>query len=328
MRNWLICFLILACFASCSSNPVSVNVIFDTDIGPDYDDVGALAMLHALADKGEAKILATISCNAAETTVPTLSVINTYFNRGDVPVGVLKKEKPDHPCERGWAQAIIEKYPHSVRSRNDAMEAVKLYRKVLASQPDKSVTIITVGFLTNLADLLMSPPDEHANLHGYDLVAKKVKQLVAMAGSIDSSGTGGYEFNVMADVPASQIVFKDWPTPIILSGLEIGVDIFTGIRLITDPAILNSPVKDAYQIAITYDGTKVGRYSWDQTAVLVGVRGIDPYFDSRKLDFAIGDDGKNTVMAGDRISYLTRKQDPEQLSKIIEELMMHVPGKH
>jgi hypothetical protein len=37
------------------------NVIFETDMGPDYDDVGALALLHALADRGEVNILATIS---------------------------------------------------------------------------------------------------------------------------------------------------------------------------------------------------------------------------------------------------------------------------
>ena len=40
---------------------VPVPVIFDTDIGPDYDDVGAMALLHAMADSGECKILATIA---------------------------------------------------------------------------------------------------------------------------------------------------------------------------------------------------------------------------------------------------------------------------
>ena len=38
-------------------------VIFDTDIGPDYDDVGAMALLHAFADNGECRILATIASN-------------------------------------------------------------------------------------------------------------------------------------------------------------------------------------------------------------------------------------------------------------------------
>ena len=47
-------FLQIYAFAQTAKKPVPV--IFDTDMGPDYDDVGAIAMLHALADKGEATI--------------------------------------------------------------------------------------------------------------------------------------------------------------------------------------------------------------------------------------------------------------------------------
>ena len=39
-----------------------VKIIFDTDMLTDFDDVGALACLHALADAGECEILATVSC--------------------------------------------------------------------------------------------------------------------------------------------------------------------------------------------------------------------------------------------------------------------------
>ena len=38
-----------------------VKVILDTDMISDYDDMGALACLHALADAGECEILATVS---------------------------------------------------------------------------------------------------------------------------------------------------------------------------------------------------------------------------------------------------------------------------
>ena len=312
-------------FVSCKQKQVPVPIIFDTDIAPDYDDVGALAVLHALGDKGEARILATISCNAFKTTVPTLSVINTYFNRPNIPVGVVKDSIPKYPCERLYAEALISKYPHSIRSNEEAMDAVKLYRKTLSSQPDTTVTIVTVGFFTNLAALLDSPPDEYSSLDGKQLVLKKVKRLVSMAGSIDSSGKGGNEFNVRADTRASQKVFKHWPTPITLTGLEIGIEIFTGINLIKDSAIQNSPVKDAYKISIAWDGSTKGRYSWDQTAVLIAIRGIEPWFNYRKLDFDINDDGSNAVIAGDRITYITMKQDPDQVAKAIEELMMHQP---
>ena len=83
-------------FGSFSEKSKSVNIIFDTDIAPDYDDVGAMALLHAFEDNGEAKILATISCNTFETTAPTLSVLNTYFNKPEIPIGITKYDQQDH----------------------------------------------------------------------------------------------------------------------------------------------------------------------------------------------------------------------------------------
>ena len=74
MKKLLIIIFLFCCQMSFSQKHKPVNIIFDTDIAPDYDDVGAMALLHAFADKGEAKILATISSNAFETTAPTLSV--------------------------------------------------------------------------------------------------------------------------------------------------------------------------------------------------------------------------------------------------------------
>ena len=36
------------------------NIIFDTDIGPDYDDTGVAVMLHNYANKGKVNILAIV----------------------------------------------------------------------------------------------------------------------------------------------------------------------------------------------------------------------------------------------------------------------------
>jgi len=142
----------------------AVPIILDTDIAPDYDDVGAIAVLHSLADRGEAKILATISCNAFETTVPTLSVLNTYFRRPEVPIGVTKSDRPTKECQQKWAEAIVKKYPHSMMKNEDAWDAVQLYRRILSTEPNKSVTIVTIGFFTNLAKLLDSKPDRFSPL--------------------------------------------------------------------------------------------------------------------------------------------------------------------
>ncbi|MDR3194486.1 MAG: nucleoside hydrolase, partial [Tannerella sp.] len=81
-KNCFILALTLAFLASCAPK---VHLIFDTDLGPDYDDVGALALLHALADSGEVNILATVSSNKDERVVPCIEVLNTYFGRPAIP---------------------------------------------------------------------------------------------------------------------------------------------------------------------------------------------------------------------------------------------------
>jgi pyrimidine-specific ribonucleoside hydrolase len=132
-------------FAQKKSDPVSV--IFDSDIGPDYDDVGAITMLHAFADKGEAKILATVASDKYPNAAAVLNVFNTYFGRPDLPIGVPKGNAVNMSDEQHWSDSIVAKYPHKIHSNDEAEDVVKVYRKILSLQPDNSVTIVTVGFL-------------------------------------------------------------------------------------------------------------------------------------------------------------------------------------
>lgn len=67
------------------------RIIFDTDMIEDFDDVGALACLHALADAGECEILATISSTRGNASVAAIEVINGYYGRGGLPVGCTRE---------------------------------------------------------------------------------------------------------------------------------------------------------------------------------------------------------------------------------------------
>jgi len=49
-----------------------VNVIFDTDMGSDCDDVGALFVLHGAVGRGDANLLATMGCVSADAIAPCL----------------------------------------------------------------------------------------------------------------------------------------------------------------------------------------------------------------------------------------------------------------
>lgn len=324
----MICILAFYGCANQSKDKISkpVRIIFDTDLGPDYDDVGALAFLHAMADSGRAEILATVSSNKNELVAPSVNVINSYFGRSEVPIGAPKTEGVNLGSSQHWADSIIERYPHTVKSTSEVDDAVNVYRKILSTQPDRSVTIITVGFLTNLNNLLKSKPDNISLLTGSELVTRKVKRLVSMAGWFPA----GKEFNVFMDSTASQYVCDNWPGEIIFTGFEIGSKIHTGLNLIGSD-IINSPVKDVFRISIPLSPEdKEGRMSWDETAVLIGVYGTDSFFDTIRGKIIVNADGSNTWEndPDGKHFYVIQKMPVPQISAFIEERIMHVPIKN
>ena len=304
-------------------HPEQVHLIFDSDMGPDYDDVGAITIMHALADKGDVKILATMASTKYDGVAGVLSVFNTYFKRADLPVGVPKGNALTLRDWQHWTDTLLANYPHKIKSNNDAADAVTLYRKILAAQPDHSVTVVTIGFLTNLSNLLNTGPDGYSALSGSELVKKKVKLLVCMGGKFPS----GYEFNVMKDAPASQNVYAHWSTSVIFSGFEIGEKIKVGLPLIHNPAIKNDPVKDVFRISIPMDKEdSLGRMSWDETAVLVAIKGYSQWYTLHKGRITVADDGKNGWDdTGTGQAYLVEKVDHKVVQDLINKLIMHQP---
>jgi inosine-uridine nucleoside N-ribohydrolase len=329
MKNLIIsAILIIATFAGCidkklESSDKTVNIIFDSDLGPDYDDVGALAILHSMADSGKVNILATLSSNKHELVVPSIEVINTYFNRPGLPLGAPKSDGANMGSSQHWADSIVAKYPHTLNSTSEAPDAVMVYRKILQGQPDNSVTIVTVGFLTNLSNLLKSEPDDISPLGGKELVASKVKRLVSMAGRFPE----GKEFNVYIDSSASKFVFENWPGEIIFSGFEIGKEILTGIRLM-NLDIRKSPVRDVFRISIPLsEEDRNGRMSWDETAVIIAVYGTEGFFDTKRGTIIVHPDGSNEWKddPGGKQMYVIQKMPVPEITKFIEDRMMHIP---
>ncbi|MDD4514028.1 nucleoside hydrolase [Massilibacteroides sp.] len=334
MKKTLFALSITLLLFSCKGNSakevlqttVPVNLILDTDLGPDYDDVGAMALVHALADSGQVNILATLSSNHHEKVIPCIEVLNTYFNRPDIPVGAPKSEGGANLTtwqKVKWTEVLPEKYPHKINRTSDAPDAVKVYRKILNQQPDTSVVVCTIGFLTNLKDLLNSGADEYSPLSGKELVSQKVKRLVSMAGLFPE----GREFNIYCDTPSSRFVLDHWPTEIVFSGFEIGDKVFTGKKLV-QLNIENSPVKETYELCFA-EGDEKGRMSWDQTAALVAIKGYEPYFTMERGKLQVVDDeGTNKWTPDVQGSHLRliQKMPFDQLASLIENYMMHQPS--
>ncbi len=319
LRSLFFAFLLIS---SGTMHAQPIPVIFDSDMGPDYDDVGAITLLHAFADQGKARILATIASTKYEGVAAVLNVFNTYFKKPGIPIGVPHGQALELRDWQHWTDTLIARYPHKIKSNNEVPDAVELYRKILSKQPDNSVTIVTVGFLTNIAHLLQSGPDQYSSLKGDELVKRKVKQLVCMAGRFPS----GKEFNIDRDAPASQYVFSHWEKPVLFSGFEIGMKIKCGLPLVHDEAIKNSPVKDVFRICIPKAAEdSAGRSSWDETAVLVAIKGPKPFYSLQYGTIHITADGSNTWTDEGKQCHLIETRPPAEVQRLIDELIMHQP---
>ncbi len=273
-----------------------VRLIFDTDMGNDVDDAMALSMIHALQSRGECKLLAVTLTKDNEYAVRFVDLLNTFFGRGDVPIGVVSGGvlPGDGKYLKQVATATNDgkpRYAHDLVSRADAPDAVALLRKVLAREPDGSVVMVQVGFSTNLAGLLQSGPDETSPLDGKALVKQKVRLLATMAGAFAEPVKTKREFNIAKDVPSAQTVFHEWPTPIVASGWEIGHWIKHPARSMQDDYgyVAHHPLREAYDY---YRGLANDQPTYDLTSVLYAVRPDRGYFDlSPSGRIVVEDDG-------------------------------------
>ena len=279
LRRAVILILMFALSSLAAAQPV--RIIFDTDMGNDIDDALALAILHAFESRGEAQLLAVTITKDNRWAAPYVDLVNTFYGRGDIPIGVVHNGKTPQsnpmiqgPSERKRPDGSYV-YPHKITEGSQAPEAVSLLRRVLSQQPDDSVVMVQTGFSTNLARLLDSPPDGSSPLSGRELAAKKVRLLVAMAGNYVSTKP---EFNVETDVPSASKLFAEWPTPIVVSGYEVGESmLFPASSIEHDFAYVpDHPVAEGYRLLMKmpYD-----RPTWDLTAALYAVWPDHGFFD-------------------------------------------------
>src|SRR6476659_4034008 len=137
-----------------------IPLVFDTDIGDDIDDALALGMIHALVCRGECELLAVTVTKDQPMSAAFVDAVNTFYGRGDVPVGVVHAGPSPEPSKytilADQKDGDHLRYPHRLLSGAQAPEAVALLRRVLANARDGTVVVVQVGASTNLARLLAS----------------------------------------------------------------------------------------------------------------------------------------------------------------------------
>jgi hypothetical protein len=255
--------------STCLASPSPVKIIFDTDVGNDVDDALALSVLHALQSRCECELLAVTITKPDELAGPFVDAMNTFYGRPGIPIGYTHAKLVNDPSKFLLLAEAKDgeqpRYPHHLKRSSDAPEATALLRKILSQQPDQSLVLVQVGYFSNFAALLDTSGDAESPLTGRELVQQKVKLLSVMAGSFKPSGHD-LEYNVTQDLPATKKLAKDWPTPVVWSGFEIGIAV---------PYPAMSIAAEAYCL---YNPPPHERPTWDLTSALYAVRPNRGYF--------------------------------------------------
>ena len=252
---------------------------------------------------GPAEILAVNFNEVHPSGVAAIDAVNTFYGRGDIPIGRYPGDLRDPDKSRYLDH--VARFPHTTDADN-APAALDVYRRVLPRQPDRSVTIVSVGFLNNLSDLLEADTD---------LVRAKVARLVVMGGRHNDG------FNLVRHglVETSQRVFEYWPTPLAIS--DHGGRLHTGATLASTPP--ENPVREAY--FRWFGNAFKGRSSCDQVAVLYAVLGTGVWFDDVSTGTASLPNGYSLQLTAGFRTYVASRRPDEELTDFIETLMTQPP---
>ncbi|MBQ6421904.1 MAG: hypothetical protein IJK02_12600 [Clostridia bacterium] len=155
--------------------------------------MAALDILLKAHTCGLISLMAVGVSSVMRYSAPSVRAVCEQHGLGDIPIGLdtnarrkglfcLYQKKLAAFCKTGFTNA-------------DCPEAYKLYRRALASVPEKAV-IVDVGFPQIIMELLRSGPDEYSDLGGTQLVESKVSEVVIMGGRWDKKA--GMEYNFCA----------------------------------------------------------------------------------------------------------------------------------
>jgi hypothetical protein len=332
-------FLFLFTFAAfaqpvgTTGNDAGVAQIFiDTDDSSDVDDTYALSLANYLKSLGEVSILGVVTDDSSINSSAAAQATNTFYGNPLIPIGhctgCVTANRPI------VADAVASAWPSQLyRTTNTPENATTLYRKLLASRPDSSVTVVSIGLLRNIFNLYHSPADSISPLTGAQLISQKVKSIVAMGGEYGSGVTSATNpeayYNFITDWEASQVINSLTTLPVVWVGYSLGKSVTGNVS-----GASHSPALTAARAS-----GSMTRPAWDMLAMLYAIRGLsfggETYFTlstagTNTVDanghntFTVGPGGKqhyliageNTMTLGNTISALVTSPTPQTNEKL------------
>jgi hypothetical protein len=137
-----------------------------------------------------------------------------------------------------------------------------------------------VGFVTALAQLLITEPDQYSPLNGVDLVRQKVKCIYLMGGEFHKSVEP--DFNLKTSFAFAREFFRLWPKDVdmVFSPQEVGENVeYKPEQVISDISWTDvHPIKQVYMRC----NCNTGQMMWDPMAVIQAVEGDELFLLSER----------------------------------------------
>ncbi len=322
---------------SCSNKDVPVPhdkeytglplVIFDTDIGSSTDDLFALEMLYRYDEQQLCRLLGVVVDREGVANADFADVMNTYFGHPDVPIGLVQDGIKDPKVWIDYAKVaymteadgITPMFPRTIDQHDNIPDGYQLYRRLLSQQPDHSVSIVTTGFVTSLAQLLQSEADEYSDLNGVELVRQKVKCIYLQGGVFGDAEESDYNF--AQGITFAQAFFDLWPKDVdmVFSPMEVGQAVeYTPEQVIADVSWTDRhPIKQVY---MTCD-SDTGQRMWDPMCVIQAVEGDSLFTLSERGTISITPEAYTifTPSAAGNVRY-QKSGDAQWAAKMLEKI--------
>lgn len=231
-------------------------VIIDTDWWTDVDDAVAIRVALEAERSGLIDIMACTINTALDKGPGSLDAMLYDAGRFGVPIGSHKTYVPTGSAP-SYQSNMYDGKPHDLGPLVSVPTGVSVLRHTLASGSNGSVDIISIGYLTNLQELLLSTADAASPLTGIELVTQKVKHLWIMGGSWPNGAENNFNRDTVAAGAAASVI-SSWPTPITFMGFEVSNTVRTGGNLTSEVSST-----DILRIALSDHGSSGGRFSWD-----------------------------------------------------------------
>lgn len=181
-----------------------MKMILDTDIGDDIDDAYALALI---ATRPNVQLLGvTTAFGQTHERAEVAAKLLKAMGRTDVPVYAGRRGPSQIREQYAWAKGYSA--PHLKSG-----EAVEFLRQTVERYPGE-VTLVAIGPLTNLGDLLTKYPETKS----------KIKRIVIMGGAVhvgyNNAEPPVVEWNIKCDPAAAKRVYGSG-VPLVMAGLEV-----------------------------------------------------------------------------------------------------------